>query len=262
MAKASSPQPHESDDPTPSGSDLTRQLIDLRDTIAQLRAGEMRWRQIVDLVPHMIFAKDRDGRFLLANQAVAQAYGTTVENLIGCCQGDIHPVPNEVREMLDHDRQLIDDDVSMTVPQFTFTDAHGRRRILQVTKIPYAAPESDQRAALSVAVDVTDLKVAEEILRESEARYRALFESTGDAIMLFSEGRFLQCNKATLDLFGCPAPRDFISKHPSELSPPYQPDGTDSRKAADARIATAFETGMTRFEWLHCRLDGEPPAIH
>jgi two-component system sensor histidine kinase/response regulator len=253
MAKDPSPQ---SSDLPPETSDLTRQLVDLRDTIAQLRAGEMRWRQIFDLVPHMIFAKDRDGRFLQANRAVAQAYGKTIADLIGCRQPDIHPVPDEVRLMLEHDRQVIDNDVSMTVPELTFTDAHGRRRVLHVTKIPYRTPEAETPAVLGVAVDVTDVKVAEAILRESESRYRALFESTGDAIMLLADGVFLECNQATLDLFACTSPREFISRHPSELSPPFQPDGTDSRTAADRRIATAFETGMSRFEWLHRRADG------
>jgi two-component system sensor histidine kinase/response regulator len=253
MAKDRSPQPN---DLPPDASGLMRQLIDLRDTIAQLRADEMRWRQIFDLVPHMIFAKDRDGRFIQANRAVAQAYGKTIQELIGCRQADIHPVPDEVRQIQEYDREVIDNDVSMTVPELTFTDAHGRRRILHVTKIPFRAMEGDVPAVLGVAVDVTDVKVAEAILREREARYRALFESTGDAIMLLSEGVFLECNQATLDLFACRSPNEFISRHPSELSPPFQPDGTDSRTAADLRIATAFETGMTRFEWLHRRVDG------
>ena len=49
-----------------------------------------RLRQIIDLVPSMIFAKDRDGRFLLANKAVAEAYGTTPEALIHASHQDIH----------------------------------------------------------------------------------------------------------------------------------------------------------------------------
>ncbi len=236
---------------------LAQQLLDLRATIAMLRAGEMRWRQVFDLVPHMIFAKDREGRFLLANRALAEAYGKSVVDLIGCRQCDIHPVPDEARQMLDFDRQVIDNNVSMTVAQLPFTDAHGRRRILHVTKIPYTAAESEEPAVLGMAVDVTDVKAAEAVLRESESRYRALFESTGDAIMLLADGQFLECNQATLDLFGCSSPQQFVAKHPSQLSPPCQPDGSDSRTAADARIAVAFKTGMSRFEWVHRRTDAQ-----
>jgi len=56
-----------------------------------LLASEVRLRQVMDLVPHLIFAKDRQGRFLLANRAVAEAYGTTVEQLTG------RPMPTSPR---------------------------------------------------------------------------------------------------------------------------------------------------------------------
>jgi PAS domain-containing protein len=52
-------------------------------------------RQVIDVDPNFIFAKDRDGRFTLANQAVADAYGTTVENLIGKTDADFNPNRDE-----------------------------------------------------------------------------------------------------------------------------------------------------------------------
>ncbi len=93
-------------------------------------------------------------------------------------------------------------------------------------------------------------------IRDTEVKYRELFESTGDAIMLLGETGFLECNEATLRLFACRTREEFIAKHPSEVSPPQQPDGTDSLTAANARIADAFRNGMARFEWLHRRVDG------
>ena len=79
-----------------------------------------------------------------------------------------------------------------------------------------------------------------EVIQDGEVRYRRLFESTGDAIMLLGAAGFLDCNEATLQLFGCPSHQEFVSKHPSEVSPPSQPDGTDSRTAANDRIAQAY----------------------
>ncbi len=93
-------------------------------------------------------------------------------------------------------------------------------------------------------------------LRDSEVRYRSLFESTGDAIMLLGGNGFLECNEATLQLFGYRTREEFLTKHPSEVSPPYQPDGMDSLAAADARIAAAFRNRLERFEWMHRRADG------
>jgi two-component system sensor histidine kinase/response regulator len=90
----------------------------------------------------------------------------------------------------------------------------------------------------------------------AELRYRALFETTRDAIMLLDRQGFVECNQATLDFFGCQTRDEFISKHPSELSPPKQPNGASSRIAANNYIDLAFRDGTARFEWLHRRLDG------
>ncbi|MEA1950387.1 MAG: PAS domain-containing protein [Planctomycetota bacterium] len=59
-------------------------------------------------------------------------------------------------------------------------------------------------------------------------------------------------------MFGCATREEFLGKHPSELSPPTQPDGTDSLTLAKQRIATAMEQRTNLFEWVHQRTDGTP----
>ncbi len=94
-------------------------------------------------------------------------------------------------------------------------------------------------------------------LRESEAKYRTLYESSSDAIMMLDEKGFFDCNNATLHMFGFSEKEDFTRVHPADISPPYQPDGTDSLTAANKKIAEAFRKGTNFFEWLHRRKNGE-----
>ncbi len=96
---------------------------------------------------------------------------------------------------------------------------------------------------------------AEEALRRSEAKFRALYDSTGDAVMLLDANGFFDCNPATLALFGCATREEFCSKHPAEVSPPTQPDGADSRTRANEHLAAAQQKSGHRFEWLHQRAD-------
>jgi PAS domain S-box-containing protein len=75
--------------------------------------------------------------------------------------------------------------------------------------------------------------------------------------MLLDEKGFFDCNNATLRMFGFLKPEDFTKVHPSDVSPPYQPEGTDSLTAANNKIEEAFRKGMNRFEWMHRRKNGE-----
>ncbi len=96
---------------------------------------------------------------------------------------------------------------------------------------------------------------AEEELRRSEAKFRTLYDSTSDAVMLSDQKGFFDCNQATLAMFGCGTREEFCSKHPIDVSPPIQPDGTDSLTLAKQHMATAMERGSYQFEWLHKRAD-------
>ncbi|MEG3941137.1 ATP-binding protein [Microcoleus sp. S36b_A3] len=104
-----------------------------------------------------------------------------------------------------------------------------------------------------------EAKVAERTqeLQQSEARFRQLYEQSADAILLLDEGIFTDCNPATVKMMRCTDKKQFLSLHPSLLSPEMQPDGCLSFEKANNMIAIAFERGSYRFEWMHRRADGE-----
>jgi two-component system cell cycle sensor histidine kinase/response regulator CckA len=127
-----------------------------------LRESELQLRQIIDLVPHMIFAKDWDGRYLLVNQAVAEAYGTRASALTGRRQADFHPVETELDSMLRDDREVMTSGQTKLIPEEAYTDATGNVRFLQTVKVPFRTSGNKKRAVLGVAVDITERKRAEE----------------------------------------------------------------------------------------------------
>ena len=97
-------------------------------------------------------------------------------------------------------------------------------------------------------VDLTELK-------RTEKKYRTLYDSTSDAVMLLDTSGFFDCNRATLEIFGCATQEEFCSNHPADLSPPQQPNGMDSLVLANEYIATAMKNGSHRFDWVHRRAD-------
>jgi PAS domain S-box-containing protein len=100
-------------------------------------------------------------------------------------------------------------------------------------------------------------KRADEALRENELKYRALFETAEGAVLLFTDGRWVDCNAGAPSIFGCTR-EQIIGAHPSRFSPPMQPDGRSSEEEAIKKINLAFTTGPQFFEWEHCRADGTP----
>lgn len=106
-------------------------------------------------------------------------------------------------------------------------------------------------------VDMTKLKRAEKKALDSEQKFRTIFDSSADAIMLLDDTGFFDCNQATLKIFGYSDRNDFLSKHPVDLSPATQADGKDSLEKANEMIAKAIEQGEVFFEWTHRRTNGE-----
>ncbi len=96
---------------------------------------------------------------------------------------------------------------------------------------------------------------ADEALRRSETKFRTLYDSAPDAVLLLDENGFFDCNPAALEAFGCADRDELCSKHPADLSPELQPCGTDSLTLANQRIAAAMTKGPQRFEWVHRRAD-------
>ena len=132
-----------------------------------IEASEARLRQVIDLVPQMIFAKDQAGRFILVNQATADAYGTTVDALIGKTDFDFASSAEEAERFRTDDLEVLRTG-QMKKTEERLTDTEGNVRILQTTKIPFTC--SDQPSVLGVAVDVTSLRKAEEEQRHLEAQ--------------------------------------------------------------------------------------------
>lgn len=186
--------------------DFNRQLkaeVEERQRAEQkVRASEERIRQVVDLVPQMIYARDRKGRFLLANKQTADAYGKTVKELIGSRYQDIHLSVEEIESCLRDDWVVLEKHQAVTVLEERFTDISGAERILQTTKIPYHWDDVVGTVVLGVSIDITERKLLEDV-RLSEERYRGVIEQSVDSILLVKRtGEFMDVNQTACEALG------------------------------------------------------------
>ena len=102
-------------------------------------------------------------------------------------------------------------------------------------------------------------RAAVKAMEESEEKYRTLFESSADSLMVIdAETRLItDCNLAAVSLFQYTNADELIGKPPQDLSPEFQPCGQESSKLADQYIVQALEEGSAVFEWTLIRAGGE-----
>jgi len=109
---------------------------------------------------------------------------------------------------------------------------------------------------IGVVQDIHHRKVIELTLRESEEKYRRLFELSEDPMWLIIGNQFVLANKAAAHILGYKSEEELTHTHPSLLSPEFQPDERLSVTKSNEMIAIAYRNGYHRFEWLHKKKNG------
>jgi len=135
-------------------------------------------------------------------------------------------------------------------------------RWFNVRIMPYRTLDDRIDGLVITFADITFAKKVENELKESELRFRLLYQKSPDAHIIsdFTHGHdhgFTDCNQAALDMLGMASKEQLLATNRIKLSPLYQPDGRLSSEKSDALILECIAKGSIRFEWVHCRVTGE-----
>ena len=224
-----------------------------------LEDSEALYTSLIESLPVHVLRKDREGRFTYVSNSYCRLVGRPAEAILGRTDFDLFPEELAAKYRRD-DQQVMESGRTLEI-----VEAHhvpGQTSYVEALKSPIRQAGGEIVGVQVIFWDVTAEKLAQEALRTSEMRYRTLYDSSRDAIMVVTaEAGFLNGNPSAVALFGCRDEAEFTRCSPADLSPELQPDGTPSMAKAQEMMAVALRVGSHFFEWTHRRIDGrEFPA--
>jgi PAS domain S-box-containing protein len=176
-----------------------------------LKESEEKYRKLANSITDVFFAMDEHLRYTYWNKASEILTGIRAEYAIGKSLSEIFPDTPGTKKA-----EKVYRNVLRTQQPQTFVndyDIDGRHYIFEISAYP-------SQGGISVFVkDITEHKEAEEKLKESEQKYRLLFETSLDCIaQIDREGRYLAANPAAAKSLGVPL-EELIGKTVFEVQP-------------------------------------------
>jgi PAS domain S-box-containing protein len=176
-------------------------------------------RQVIDASPYSIYVKDREGRYILVNKKMVESHNTTPEKLVGRTDISVATkwltTPEKIKKFRESELVVINKKQPLFIKEDKFTFQDGSERWYQTIKKPISLKD-DPNCIMGVAVDITERKLAEEALKESEERFKFLFEYAAVPVWLedFSElkKRFDQLREEGIQNFEI-----YFDQHPDEV---------------------------------------------
>src|SRR5271169_511053 len=221
-----------------------------------LRESEESLRAIVNQVIVGIVQADLAGHITFVNDRYCEITGYPREELLGKRWQDLtHP------DDLPHNAEFFERMTREDKP-YSFEKRYMRKNgeILWVDIGASLLRNAGGQVlgSSAIVVDISKRKRALEALRESEEKYRLLFETSRDALVTVAppSWKFTSANQSTLRMFGAASEAELTCLGPWDISPERQPDEVPSAEKARQMLETAMREGSCFFQWMHKRLDG------
>ncbi len=150
-------------------------------------------RTLIDNIPYPIYVKDKECRKIVANPADVRNMGLKSETeAIG--KTDFELYPTEIAEKFFADDQaVVRDGRSVLNREEYFYSPDGKKRWLLTTKMPWLDENGKIIGLVGMGAEITEMKAAQDALRQSEKELRMLFESMKDVILVLDkDGRFMR----------------------------------------------------------------------
>ena len=156
-------------------ADVTWEIIEQKRTEEALRESEAFLGTLINAIPIPVFYKDKEGRYQGFNRAFEEFFGASRNQLIGKSVFDINP-PELAKIYLAKDTELFEGGGTQHYEAMV-SNAQGEVRSVQFNKALFTGSQGTPKGLIGAILDITEIRQAEEALKESEGRVRAKLEA-------------------------------------------------------------------------------------
>ena len=187
-----------------------------------LRASEKKYRVLVENLPQKIFYKDKNSVYISCNKNYADDLKIAPEQIVGKTDYDFYSKKLAEKYRTD-DKRIMESGTVETIEEIYIQN--GTEAIVQTVKAPIKGDEGAVIGVLGIFWDITEHKLAEEALKESEEKYHTLIETANDPIFVADAktGIIILTNKKAEDMLGIPTD-EIIGMHQIQLHPKEEAD--------------------------------------
>ncbi len=175
---------------------------ELEETLRALKQSESLLMAILNNLPAVVYIKDMSNRYILTNKRFDLVFDMMQRGgASGKIDYDVMPA-DIVSEFRDREHQSIETGGPVEFEEEIFHDSELHTYLS--TKFPLLEVDGTPRAVCSLSTDITERKWAEETIKDSEFRFRTIFNSVADGMYLidYESGRFYLVNKILCEILG------------------------------------------------------------
>ncbi|MBI3992361.1 MAG: PAS domain S-box protein [Candidatus Lambdaproteobacteria bacterium] len=186
---------------------IVRDITERRRAEEALRASQRLLQTVFDTIPHYLYVKDDQGRYLMANLAYQQVYRKTPEEIVGHrVEEMLERADDELAVILKADRDVLDGTCERVDHLGEIHFADGRPHIVRTIKAPLRDETGRICGLVGISEDVSELERAQADLRDSQRLLQSVFDAIPHLVFVKDlDRRYVVVNRHTTEALGMPA---------------------------------------------------------
>lgn len=200
-------------------------------------------RALIDNITDIVYVKDTESRFIIANKTLTQIVGTSMENMLGKTDLDLFPTEMATNFYSD-EQELFKTGKPVINKEEMVYDSEGNAILFQTNKVPLRNPQGEIMGLVGTGHIITEQKKAETALKKSESILKATMEAMEDGVLVVSsDGVVTHSNTQFSRIFSIPP--ELLATGKDNLLLNHVKQFFHNGEEFDRKVQEIYESGLS-----------------